>query len=296
MHPTNYSKNHCWQYEIRQQNLASDLEQSGLTYQEIKELKIADFNFSHVPKEDKKMCQQIKEFIIRHEWLGTMPHRPTHRFVATYRGVLAGVVVMSTPNSFSYLLGKENRDKEKLISRGACISWSPKNLASALIMYAIKWMVAHTQFRYFTAYSDSEAKELGTIYQACNFTYLGKNSGARAQYFDPNGPQKGWFSDRIFRHVRYYKRYAKELAIKWQTNWNSRHSMLWQNVPPLIEVELKRMARLHQQRCYKRKISRKHKYVYVLGVDKRESKKLRTLLFNLNPQLKTLTYPKERGN
>ncbi|MDC1174194.1 hypothetical protein OAT67_02290 [Bacteriovoracaceae bacterium] len=290
-----YTKNHCWQYEIRKQNLASDLNESKLTYEKASSLKISDFSFSYVPKVDKETCQKIKEFITKHEWLGTMPHRPTHRFIATYKDELAGVVVMSTPNAFSLLLGKENRDKEKLISRGACISWSPKNLASALIMYSIRWMVANTEFRYFTAYSDTEAKELGTIYQACNFTYLGKNSGARAKYFDPKEPDKGWFTDRVFRHIRYYKRYANELSISWQNDWNTRHSMLWKNVPPLIEVELKRMARVHQSRCYKKKISRKHKYVYVLGRDKRETKKLRSLLFSLNPKLLNLTYPKQRG-
>lgn len=43
-------------------------------------------------------------------------------------------------------------------------------------------MVKNTQYRLFTAYSDTEAKELGTIYQACNFYYLGKKSGAGYQY------------------------------------------------------------------------------------------------------------------
>ena len=172
----NYLETHCWQYEIRKRNYQTDLEQSELTEEEINNLKISDFEFAYVKKNDEQKCKEIKDFIKRHEWLGNMPTRPTHRFIATYKGLLAGAIVMSTPNSFSNLLGPQNRDLEKLISRGACISWSPKNLASALIMYAVRYMVKNTDFRFFTAYSDVEARELGTIYQACNFTYLGQNS------------------------------------------------------------------------------------------------------------------------
>ena len=72
----NLNGNYCWQYEIRQKNLLKDLEISGLTHAKIKTLKVGDFKFNHVPKEDKERVQKIKEFIIKHEWLGKMPHRP----------------------------------------------------------------------------------------------------------------------------------------------------------------------------------------------------------------------------
>ncbi len=291
-----YNKCHCFQYDIRLQNLKSDLDASGITSDEAASLKVSDFTFSFIPKTDFKMCQEVKSFVLRHEWLGTMSHRPTHRFVATYKDKLAGVVVMSTPNAFSNLLGKENRNREKLISRGACISWSPKNLASALVMFSIRWMVQNSSFRYFTAYSDTEARELGTIYQACNFVYLGKNSGARRKYFDPKTPEKGWFTDRVFRHVNFFKRYAKELGLTWQANWNSSYKMLWHNIPPFIERMLREASRKHQAHCHFKEVPRKHKYVYVLGQDKRETKFLRSLLLSLNPKLSRLTYPKQRGN
>ena len=46
------------------------------------------------------------------------------------------------------------------------------------------WMVKNTEFRLFEAYADPEAKELGTIYQACNFYYVGDNFGSDKLYFD----------------------------------------------------------------------------------------------------------------
>ncbi len=207
LHKKEYSLSHCYQHQIRLQNKEKDLHESGINEQEARLLRVSDFAFSYVPKEEIEACQKIKEFIEKHEWLGSMPHRPTHRFIATYKGIIAGVIVMATPNAFSNLLGKENRDLEKLISRGACISWSPKNLASALIMYSVRWMVKNSSYRFFTAYSDVEARELGTVYQACNFLYLGQNSGARFEYFDSGISDEG-FSDRIFRKSTSFKLYA----------------------------------------------------------------------------------------
>lgn len=293
LHKEDYNLSHCYQYQVRLQNLEKDLKESNLTQDELTKLTVKDFEFKFIPKDDKETCQKIKEFIERHEWLGKMPHRPTHRFIATYKGHLAGVIVMATPNAFSNLLGKENRDKEKLISRGACISWSPKNLASALVMYSIRWMVKNTEFRFFTAYSDVEARELGTIYQACNFTYLGQNSGARFEYFDPENREQG-FSDRNFRKTTSYKLYAEQQRIVWEKDWSHRDKIFWNKIPEDIIQKLKDASKLHQESCKRRKIPQKHKYVYVLGQSKHETKKLKAQFKSLNPDLVNLPYPKDR--
>lgn len=298
-----YDKEHCWQFEIRKRNFHQDLELSNLTLDAVAQLKISDFEFSYIPSSDLKQAKEIKQFINRHEWLGKMPNRPTHRFVAKYNGELAGVVVMATPNSFSHLLGKENLSKEKLISRGACISWAPLNLASWLIMKSINWMIQNTQFRFFTAYADTEAKELGTIYQACNFIYLGKNSGTRFEFFDDQNPRRGWVSDRIFRKVGQYKKYAKEAEILWNGNWSSGCKMHWDNVPADVQSILRNASKDYQNRCQKRKVSPKHKYVYIKGRSKKETKSLINCFLNNNPKFKPLDadgrpgifYPKVRG-
>ena len=291
----NHYEAHCWQYEIRKQNLAGDIEFSRLTQNEVSSLRVSDFKFSHVPKEDKEMCQRVKAFILRHEWLGKMPNRPTHRFIAIYKEQLAGVIVMATPNAFSYLLGKENRDKEKLISRGACISWSPKNLASSLVMFSIRWMVNSTSYRYFSAYSDPEALEIGTIYQACNFIYLGQNSGAKFEYYDPRAPEKGWFSDRRFRKTSSYKKYALELGIDWKNGWSRGDKINWNHLPSTLVEQLKSASRKYKNLCHRRSIPRKHKYVYILGRNKRETRKLLGLFKEHNPDKQGLAYPKYRG-
>lgn len=199
---------------------------------------------------------------------------------------------MATPNAFSDLLGKENKHLEKLISRGACISWSPKNLASALIMYSIRYMVKNTEFRFFTAYSDTEARELGTIYQACNFTYLGQSSGAKYSYSDGDNEQ---FSDRLFRKSSFIRRKAIETGIKWDSEWHFGDKIIWQNIPENITNQIREAIKSYQDSCERRSIPPKHKYVYILGQTKSETKKLQDIFKNLNPRLINLKYPKIRG-
>lgn len=293
-----YQDSRCWQSHIRDVNLEKDIEELknviNVSHETIKGLKINDFEFKYIDKEDKKECQNVKKFIEKHEWLGKLPTRPTHRFGAYYKGILAGVIVMATPNAFSNLLGKENRHLEKLISRGACISWSPKNLGSSLIMFSIKWMVKNTHYRVFTAYSDVEAKELGTIYQACNFYYIGQKSGSTKTFFDKNRPHLGWFSDRNFRQRSYYKYYCRQMNIDYEKDWFSGDGINWNLMPDDIEKRIRDYAKYYQSTCESREVPPKHKYVYVLGKNKTDTKLLRKKFEEINKE-KIKPYPKQRG-
>ena len=187
---------------------------------------------------------------------------------------------MNQPNSFSKLLGENTSKIERLISRGACISWSPKNLASHFMMFCIRWMVENTQYRLFTAYSDETAKEIGTIYQSCNFYYLGQKSGGTKKYINPyNGKL---MSDRQFRCRSFYKKYAKELGIKWENNWNKDSKILWENIPNDVEQKLREYSKKKQAESQLVEVPSKRKYAYVLGRDKKETKLLRRKFLELN--------------
>jgi hypothetical protein len=273
--PFMYKENHCYQYEIKLRTGKDDIKID-------KVLKVSDFVFEYIDSIDREECNNVVKFIEKYEWLGKMPSRPTHRFVAKYNGIIGGVVVLSTPNTFSKMLGDDTDKIEKQISRGATTSWAPKNLASSLIMWAIKWMVSNTEFRLFSAYSDTEAREIGTIYQACNFYYIGKNFGARKLYFDLNNPNIGWVTSRTFNKRSSFKKYAKILNIKWQENWSNSTRMLWNNIPNDIEKMLREYSKLYISNLLTRQINLKHKYVYVLGKDKRETRKLRKQFLDRN--------------
>ena len=280
-----YDKPWCWQYDIRLKNLEEDKFWSMLSDEEIQNL--TPNNFDMYLSTDENEHKEMTEFIKRHEWLGTISIYTTHWFACRYKGILAGVILMNQPNSFSKLLGEETPKLERLISRGACISWSPKNLASHFMMFCIKWMVQNTEYRLFTAYSDSEAKEIGTIYQSCNFYYLGQNSGGTKKYINPyNGKL---MSDRQFRCRSFYKKYAQELGIEWQKNWNKDSKILWENIPNDVEQKLREYSKKKQAESQLVEVPSKRKYAYVLGRDKKETKLLRRKFLELN---NIYTYPK----
>lgn len=152
-----YKENHCYQYQKRLDTLEEDKEKLGWDDEFIANIDINEFQFIQSNEEcDKKIA---KDFIARYEWLGNLSQFNTHYFFAYYRGVLGGVLVFSQPNAFSKLLGEDTKNIERLLSRGACASWTPRNLATKFISWAIKWMVNNTQYRLFTAYSDLQAKE-----------------------------------------------------------------------------------------------------------------------------------------
>ena len=233
-----YNEDHCWQYDIRMKNLNDDLSISGLNENYINALTVDDFDFKNIT--DKKEQQKIKAFIERHEWLGSLSQYTTHWFACYHtpetnlncwmenngdgcsgyplfselndERILAGAILFNMPNAFSKTLGENTKDIERLISRGACISWSPKNLASSFLMWCIKWMVDNTRYRLFTAYSDPTAKELGTIYQACNFFYMGQSSGTTTRYINPYTGKI--VSDRYFRQKTAYRKFANELGVE----------------------------------------------------------------------------------
>lgn len=282
-----YNKNHCWQYDIRLQNFKRDLEEAGLTEEDAAKLKVSDFRFEIV--EDLKIRSEMKKFIERHEWLGTLSQFTTHWFACFYKDQLAGVILFNMPNAFSKIVGEKTKKMERLISRGACISWSPKNLASSFVMWCINYMVQNTRYRVFSAYSDPTAKELGTIYQACNFYYMGKNAGTTKRYINPYTGRL--VSDRFFRTRSAYKKYAKDLGIAWGSDWNNDQKMLWDNVPDTIEKQLRDYGKKQQQSSNFHTFPKKHKYIYILGRDKRETKALKKEFLERN---KVFDYPKER--
>ena len=267
-----YDKDWCYQYQKRLDTLNADMKRFNWTEDDIKNIDLNDFKFEYIESKEEKQC--ATEFIKRYEWLETVGSYPTHWFTARYRSILGGVIIMGMPNSFSKLLGEDTKNIERLIARGASASWCPFNLGSKFLMWAIKWMVDNTQYRLFTCYSDPQAKEIGSIYQALNFYYLGQSSGTSVRCVNPYNPD-AIISDRAFRARSMYKRYAQDLGITWQKNWNNDQSMLWDNVPDDIEKQLRDYSKEMYAKAEKIEFPSKHKYAFVLGRDKRETKILR---------------------
>ena len=125
---------------------------------------------------DKKTT---KEIIIQYEWLGTMGKADYCVGLFSPDEEPLGVVCFGRANGTRShnICGDEHRHLAICLERGACVHYAHQHAGSFLVSQACKWMARHTQYRIFFAYSDQEAGEVGTIYQACNWIYQGISPG-----------------------------------------------------------------------------------------------------------------------
>ena len=116
---------------------------------------------------------QANEIIEEYEWLGCMPAMVKVCYGIFFENVCGGAVVFS--DEYAENLGVWDKydftGKIILLSRGACVHWAHKHSASRLISRAIKLLPV--KYKIITATTDELAGEIGTIYQACNFNYVG---------------------------------------------------------------------------------------------------------------------------
>jgi len=137
-----------------------------------------------------------KNIIEEYEWLGCMPAISWYCF-GIYFGELCGGVVVFSPEYIENLGRWDKYDftgKIILLSRGVCLHWTPKNTNSKLVMAAIRMLPE--KYKVVTALTDHLAGEIGTIYQACNFFYVGSMRDANTNIPNSkNGDRDGWFID-----------------------------------------------------------------------------------------------------
>lgn len=130
---------------------------------------------------DRNTCESI---IMEYEWLGCMPAVVWFMYGIFFDGACGGVVCYGP--EYSENLGKICREQGKkgadwskygyegkmiLLSRGACTHWAHPHSGSFLIRRSMDLLPK--KYEVVTATTDHAAGEIGTIYQACGFTYVG---------------------------------------------------------------------------------------------------------------------------
>jgi len=164
------------------------------------------------------VCQITKDqaasVILVYEWLGTMPNAGIAFYGLFDNEVLIGVVCFGkgSGSKANTLCGDKNKHLAICLERGACVHWAHPHAASYLISRACKQAANDYGWKIFYAYSDREAGEIGTVYQACNWIYLGQGAGRpgnswRFFYTSPDG--KGYNS-------RSYRAYKKRKGLEWK--------------------------------------------------------------------------------
>ena len=163
----------------------------------------------------------------------------------------------------------ETADIECLIKRGACASWTPKNLGSKLIMWACDWMVNNTQKRLFFAYADPVAGEIGTIYQACGFDYLGRFK--KIVYWENGKLKNAQTSKRTSRLLPWMKKNGISVDPAWLTK---KGYLRWSAIPEVLRKTLRKHVSDSSKNWFKQDLWHS-KYVLFKSKSKSERIKLK---------------------
>jgi hypothetical protein len=144
-----------------------------------------------------------KRIIEDYEWLGTMGTTQYH-YGIYFDGVCGGVVcfgyfqAMNTNSGghpYAPYVGEKYAKDGIQLTRGACAWWVHEHSGSKLIAYGLNQM-SNKGYKYAIAFSDAEAGEIGTLYQATNWHYLGVSKTKHYDIYNKRG--KLYKNDRDF--------------------------------------------------------------------------------------------------
>lgn len=208
--------------------------------------------------------EAVAPIIEKYEWLGNVPDNCSLYSKLTFDGNIAGALAFSK-SGFGGLITFCGHPAWKL-TRGVTVFWAPKWASSFLINHSLRLLFTDPVF--VVAFSDWEAGEIGTVYQAAGWTYLGHKMSA--EWLSPLGERK----DASFHKIRVVS--------------GSVHTKTGQIASKeLFDLERERML------CDGWIISRKMrgKYATVAGASGREKRTLLALLTRFSRP-----YPKRVGS
>lgn len=179
----------CHQYEIRESHREKADNRPPFLMSDLKQAVIRKVDF-----------QTAKPIIVDHEWLGRMSATSWH--YALYpdadTDLIAGVAciggVNCTGGSYLHVTYGLTPQEIGVFARGTCVWWAHEHSASFLIANALKLLKKDAPHKkIILAYSDPSAGEIGTVYQATNWYYLGRTKTTSYRYRSPDGTRE--FSD-----------------------------------------------------------------------------------------------------
>ncbi len=214
--------------------------------------------------------EEATEIILRYEALGTLPATPKAFYgLVTPDGEIAGATVFGPGSGTNArnICGTENGLKTVCLERGACVHWAHPNAGSYLVSRACKLAYEEHGWSVIYAYSDSNPKiaEVGIIYQACNWLYIGsgagRGGGASYHYEALHKPSRVIYSER---QIRFNRKKVPE---------QERHLWTWEHLRESKEWEV-------------RKVLDRARYVHFEGSKTERKHLLRALKYQVQP------YPK----
>lgn len=192
-----------------------------------------------------------KQIIEEYEYLGCLAAINLYQFGIFFKDNITGEEICGGVVVFGQEYAENQGVWDKygytgkiiLLNRGVCLHWTPINTNSKLIMEAIKQLP--DKYKIITCTIDPDAGEIGTIYQACNFHYVGAMRKNKTR------------TNIIINGKKYGSRSVRQ---KYGT-------MSKKILPDLVKKELGKDAIVEYITVYA-----KHRYFYFVG-DKHEKKK-----------------------
>jgi hypothetical protein len=139
--------------------------------------------------------EEAASFIRKYEWKKSMPQFLKASYALRVRGELLGVTCFATMGGpIPNICGLDLVPKTICLARGACAPHAPENAASYQTRWACEKAFEDFGWCVFYAYSDSEASEIGTIYDAVGWDYIGQGPGRpegsfHVDFESPDGPR-----------------------------------------------------------------------------------------------------------
>jgi hypothetical protein len=131
-----------------------------------------------------------KQIILEYEWLGTMVHAKfyTGIFFDGWKcgGALAFCVGGGGAGVNMHMQFGLQADEIAYLARGACTYWTPVGTASKLIAYGLN-IAKRKGLKMAIAYADTDAGEIGTVYQATNWICIGRGSSTKQMVHPKTG-------------------------------------------------------------------------------------------------------------
>jgi hypothetical protein len=209
-----------------------------------------DFKTLNLNLEDTKIekisYRTAKPIVKEYEWIGTMPLPKACRFIygIYFDGILGGVVVYVEPSTRQF--NKSLPRQVVQLNRGCCTYWTPSNTATFFISRTLKLLKVEG-ILLVLAYCTKEAGEIGTIYQASNFLYVGRTAPSTIYFLDNH-----WISQRTLAD-----------KIKWSKGRNEKWFNLFNNLPSQrIEGKYKYIKLLGTHKCNKQILKQFNFMVY----------------------------------
>ncbi len=150
----------------------------------------------------RKLAEQI---ILKYEWLGTMASTTAH-YGIFFGAFCAGVTCVAlngvgAAGAYHFEQFGIKRQDMATLARGACVHWAPTGSNSKLVSWTCKLLARDRLGKVIVAYSDSEAGEIGTIYQACNWVYVGAADGVKRPDMEMIAPSGRVYNRRILGSI-----------------------------------------------------------------------------------------------